>query len=276
MPPYSLLRRRDALAVLGAGFLPFERLRADQTLHFAELDHLEFFVSDVQKSTAFYARVFGNKILKNNRTSRRYVQLGSAYMAIDTGQQIKVDHVCAGITGFDVTGMHDYLRRQGIEYRDYPSGKDLSVGEPDGGVRLQLASDHGWDALLGGTASPESVPPSGEAIFRPAGIDHILLNVDDPEKSAGFYQKILGPVSQRNNNRIWFQVGASRIGLLKTPAGGKPGVNHFCVAASAFEFDTALIKLKQAGAMIEAAEIDGAPEFRDPDGYFVQVMRSRS
>ena len=133
MQPNSLLCRRDVVSVLGAACLPIGRvLGADTALRFTELDHLEFFVSDVQKSTAFYARVFGNAILKNNRTSRRYVQLGPAYMAIDTGQQIKVDHICAGLPGFDIAGMHDYLRPHGIEYRDYPSGKDLSVGEPDG------------------------------------------------------------------------------------------------------------------------------------------------
>ncbi|MBV8843196.1 MAG: VOC family protein, partial [Bryobacterales bacterium] len=192
------------------------------------------------------------------------------------GQQIKVDHICAGLPGFDIAGMHDYLRQHGIEYRDYPSGKDLSVGEPDGGVRLQLASDHGWQALLGGTASPESVPAGGEAIFRPAGIDHILLNVDDPETSAAFYATIFGPVAQRNNNRIWFQVGTSRVGLLKTPQGAKPGVNHFCVAAAPFEYGAAVMKLEQAGAKVEMPEVAGAPEFRDPDGYLVQVMRSRA
>src|SRR5215471_16140909 len=189
--------RREALGILGAGALAIRA--AGTPLRFSLLDHLEFFVSDVQKSAAFYARVFGNTVLKNNRTSRRYLKLGSAYMAIDTGQQIRVDHVCAGISNFDIGEAHAYLEQLGIEYRDYPSGKDLSVGEPDGGVRLQLANDNGWSALTGGTASPENVPIDGEPIFRPLGLDHILLNVDDPERSGGFYQKILG-VAQRSNN----------------------------------------------------------------------------
>jgi predicted enzyme related to lactoylglutathione lyase len=171
--------------------------------------------------------------------------------------------------------MHDYLRERGIEYRDYPSGKDLSIGEPDGGVRLQLAGDRGWSALLGGTASPESVPLAGDPIFRPRGIDHVLLNVGDPERSAVFYEKIFGPVTQRNNNRIWFQVGSSRIGLLKTPAGANPGVNHFCVSVAAFDYDAAAAKLAQAGAKVEMPEVAGAPEFRDLDGYLVQVMQHR-
>ena len=84
---------------------------------------------------------------------------------------------------------------------------------------------------MGNTASPEASPTQGDPIFKATGLDHVLLNVSDPEKSALFYAKVFGPVTQRNNNRIWFQVGKSRVGLLKTPEGQRPGVNHYCVAA---------------------------------------------
>jgi predicted enzyme related to lactoylglutathione lyase len=86
-------------------------------------------------------------------------------------------------------------------------------------------------------------------LFQPRGIDHILLNVTDPAKSAAFYEKIFGPVSQRDDKGTWFQVGTSRVGLLK---GAKPGVAHFYI---------------QARRLGEAA----ATEFRDPDGLLFQV-----
>jgi catechol 2,3-dioxygenase-like lactoylglutathione lyase family enzyme len=271
--------RRELLSALGIGALVVQTAAgADESPQFSGLDHLEFFVSNVEKSTALYAQTFGAEVMKNNRTSRRYVRLGAAYMAMDTGPQLRVDHICAGIPGFRIATTHAQLEKLGVAYRDYPSGNDLSVGDPDGGVRLQLAADNGWSALARGTASPESVLVNGDplqpgmGIFHPLGLDHVLLNVPDPEKSAAFYQKILGPVAQRNNSRIWFQVGTSRIGLLKTPDGQRAGVNHFCVLATAFDYDAAVKKLEQAGAKIEAPEVAGAPEFRDPDGYLVQVM----
>jgi catechol 2,3-dioxygenase-like lactoylglutathione lyase family enzyme len=183
-------------------------------------------------------------VLKNNKTTRRYVKLGPSYIAMDKGQ-VHVDHFCAGIPGFDVASVHSYLDGKGIAYRDFPSGKDLAVTDPDG-IRLQLASDNGWAQLLTGTASPEAISIGGEPVFRPTGIDHILLNVTDPEKSAAFYEKILGPVTQRNNNRIWFQAGTGRIGLLKTPAGENAGVNHYCVSVEKFDYDAAVKKLQRA------------------------------
>jgi catechol 2,3-dioxygenase-like lactoylglutathione lyase family enzyme len=192
---------------------------------------------------------------------------------MDKGQ-VHVDHFCAGIPGFDVASVHGYLDGKGIAYRDFPSGKDLAVPDPDG-TRLQLAADNGWAQLLMGTASPETIS-IGEAIFRPTGIDHILLNVTDPEKSAVFYEKILGPVTKRNNNRIWFQAGTGRIGLLKTPAGEKAGVNHYCVAVEKFDYDTAVKKLQQAGVKLDTAETAGDIFLRDPDGYRTQVTGTRA
>ena len=270
------LLRREALCMLGAGALAVRRAVAADApgLHFTALDHVEFLVSDVEKSAAFYARVFGNTVLKNNKTTRRYVKLGPSYIAMDKGE-VHVDHFCAGIPGFDVASVHSYLDGKGIAYRDFPSGKDMAVPDPDG-TRLQLATDNGWAQLLTGTASPEAISIGGDAIFRPTGIDHILLNVTDPEKSAAFYEKILGPVTQRNNNRIWFQAGTGRIGLLKTPAGEKAGVNHYCVAVEKFDYDTAVKKLQQAGVKVDMPEIAGSFDLRDPDGYRVQVMGPRA
>ncbi|MBV9506190.1 MAG: VOC family protein [Acidobacteriia bacterium] len=268
--------RREMLGVLGAGMLAAHRtFAAAESLRFAGLDHVEFTVSNVESTAVFYARIFGTNVLKNNRTSRRYVKLGDCFIAADIGKEIRVDHFCAGIEGFEISGLHAYLDQRGIPYKDFPSGKDLYVTDPDG-IHVQLGAANSWNDLLKGTASPETIPASGDPIFRPTGLDHILLNVSDPGKSAVFYEKIFGPVTQRNNNRTWFQAGKSRIGLLEVSAGQKPGVNHYCVSAAAFDYNTAGKRLEQAGAKLEAAEVNGAPEFRDADGYLVQVMTPRA
>ena len=270
--------RREALSMLGAAAWAVRSVDAasDQGLHYSVIDHVEFLVSDVEKSRTFYAQVFGNTVLKNNKTSRRYVKVGPCYIAMDKGQAPgRVDHYCAGIEGFRIDSVHSYLQQSGIAYKDFPSGKDLAVADPDG-TRTQLATDNGWSQLLRGTASPESIPADGEPIFRPTGLDHILLNVSDPGKATAFYEKIFGPVTQRNNNRVWFQVGKSRVGLLATPSGQRAGVNHFCVSAAAFDYSAAMKQLEQAGAKVESPEVAGAPEFRDPDGMLVQVMGPRN
>jgi catechol 2,3-dioxygenase-like lactoylglutathione lyase family enzyme len=274
------VNRRKALRILGIGAFAGEyavrrALGADPGLHFTGLDHVEFTVSDVEKSLAFYVQIFGNTVMKNKQTTRRYLKLGGCYIAMDKTpntqpEAIRVDHYCAGIEGFNIASVHAYLQQNGIAYRDFPSGKDLAVADPDG-TRTQLAVNDGWTQLAIGTAAPESVAAGAGPIFRPTGLDHILLNVADPEKSAAFYAKIFGPVTQRNNNRIWFQAGKSRVGLLQTPGGQRPGVNHYCVSAEAFDYDAVVKKLEQAGAKVEAPEVAGTPEFRDHDGFLIQV-----
>jgi catechol 2,3-dioxygenase-like lactoylglutathione lyase family enzyme len=270
--------RRDAMLRLGAAacgaFATPAAFGADSPPRFSALDHVEFSVSDLTLAVAFYARVFGNDLYKNKRAEKRYLKAGPIYLGIDRGTTPRFDHHSVGIAGFDMPALHAYLDRQGIAYKDYPSGRDLYFLDPDG-TRTQLSAENSWNALVPNTVAPEALPIEGEAIFHVTGLDHILLNVSDPEASAAYYAKVFGPVSQRNNNRIWFQAGKSRVGLLKTPEGGRPGVNHYCVSAERFDYAEALKKLEQVGARVQKPEAAVSPQFRDPDGYLIQVMGPR-
>jgi predicted enzyme related to lactoylglutathione lyase len=77
-------------------------------------------------------------------------------------------------------------------------------------------------------------------MFRPTGIEHVLLNVTDPKRSAAFYETIFGP-----GEGLWFRVGQSRIGLVQN---AKPGVYQVGISA-------------------------GAPaELTDPNGLRIQVL----
>jgi catechol 2,3-dioxygenase-like lactoylglutathione lyase family enzyme len=275
--PTSRLARRELFSLLGAGALLARRAAAaESSLHFAALDHVGITVADAQKSTAFYARLFGNTVYKNNQTPRRYLKLGPCYMAIappaQGSQGYRVDHICPGVEPFQMADVEHYLEGRGVGFRKTDLGP--FVTDPDG-IQIQLWTEGSWSLAIR-PAMPESFPMDGEPIFRPSGLEHILLDVTDPEKSAGFYEKLFGPVTQRNNNRTWFQAGKSRIGLLAVANGRRPGVNHFCVSAAAFDYDAAMKKLEQAGAKPVTAEVAGAPEFRDPDGILVQVMGPRA
>jgi catechol 2,3-dioxygenase-like lactoylglutathione lyase family enzyme len=275
--PFNRLTRREAFALLGAGAVLARRAAAaESSLHFAALDHLGLTVSDSQKSAAFYGRLFGNTVYKVKQSERRFLKLGPCYVALAPARQgsqdYRVDHFCPGVEGFQLADVKRYLGGQGLESRDSDQGP--FVTDPDG-IRVQLWTENSWSESIG-EAEPESYPASGEPVFRPTGLNHLLLDVTDPEKSAVFYEKLFGPVTQRGDNRTWFQVGKSRVGLLAVANGGRPGVNHFCVSAAAFDYDVAMKEIERAGAKPEAAEVAGAPEFRDPDGILVQVMAPRA
>jgi catechol 2,3-dioxygenase-like lactoylglutathione lyase family enzyme len=267
--------RREALCAIGAALFAAARPSAQAgSLEFDGIDHVEFYVSQVERTRDFFASVFGNTVLKNATAAKNYLKIGSAYLAFErprtAGGPLTTDHVSVAIRNIDMAHVHAVLDGSGIPYRDYPSGRDTAVVDADG-IRIQLSPENGWSFLRPPTFAPDTVVVRDEPVFRPAGIEHVLLNVADPEASVGFYEKIFGRVTQRSNNRSWFRVGRSRVGLLKTPEGQRPGVNHFCVSAASFDYDAVVARLTALGAKVEAPELPGAPSFRDPDGMLVQV-----
>jgi catechol 2,3-dioxygenase-like lactoylglutathione lyase family enzyme len=269
------LTRREALYTIGAGMCLAARASAQEaSLEFDAVDHVEFYVSQVERTRDFFAAVFGNTILKNASASKSYVKIGSTYLAFERprtpGGPLITDHVSVAIRNIEMARVHALLEARGIAYRDYPSGRDTAIVDGDG-IRTQLSPQNGWSFLTPPTFAPDAVVLKADAVFRPTGIEHVLLNVADPEASARFYEKVFGPVSLRRNNRLWFQAGRSRIGVLKTPDGQRPGVNHFCVSAEPFKYDAVVARLAALGAKIEPQELPGAPSFRDPDGMLVQV-----
>ena len=269
------LTRREALSAIGIGMFAAARpFGQEAPLAFEGVDHVEFYVSEVERTRNFFAAVFGGALLKNASASKSYLKAGSSYLAFErprtAGGPLVTDHVSVAIRNIEMARVHALLDARAIAYRDYPSGRDTAIVDSDG-IRIQLSPENGWSVLKPPTFSPDPIVLQEDAVFRPVGIDHVLLNVADPEASARFYENVFGPVSRRNNDRIWFQLGRSRIGLLKTPDGQRPGVNHFCVSAQPFNYDAAVARLAALGARIEPRELPGAPSFRDPDGMLVQV-----
>jgi catechol 2,3-dioxygenase-like lactoylglutathione lyase family enzyme len=268
------MNRRDLLGLFGAGVLGVRLVRAQDPLPmpaFSALDHLEFYVSNVEKSRDFFVRIFGNTL--RNRNNKRYLKLGATYMAFEQPRdngEIRVDHTSIAIKELDMPKLHAFLEKRGVAYQDYPSGRDTAVVDDDG-IRLQLSPENGWSFLNPANFLPEVVAMSDEPIFRPTGMDHVVLHVKDPEKSADFYRKVLG-VPVRNNDRIWFQVGASRIGLQQMPSGQQPGTYYFSLKADAFDAEMVTRRLLQIGAKIEASESAGTIRFRDLDGSLIQVQ----
>lgn len=49
------------------------------------------------------------------------------------------------------------------------------------GIRTQLSPENGWSFLKPPTFVPDAVVLQAEPVFRATGIEHVLLNVADPE-----------------------------------------------------------------------------------------------
>lgn len=242
------MTRRHMLAVLGASATP---AMAQGSLQFRGLDHIEFTVKDVERSVAFYAQLFGGvDVMKNRTTTRRYIKLGTSYMAIDRADAPRIDHVCVGVENFNIDAVHAYLTARGLAYRDYPSGRDTGVNDPDG-TRLQLSSVDGWTSLAAQTASGE--PRDVRGLFQPLELSRVEINVSNREQALAHYGKLVG--------------GMAGLELFT----GAPGFRRFRIRVETFVASDARQRLEAIGARMEEAAGAGL-RFLDPDGFAVEIV----
>jgi catechol 2,3-dioxygenase-like lactoylglutathione lyase family enzyme len=115
------------------------------------------------------------------------------------------------------------------------------------------------------------------------GLDHIMLNVTDLEKSAKYYRLLFGKEWSKNTDpdRIWFQIGGTRLGIQTVKSGESPKVDHFCVSVAGYDPATVTAGLKQLGAEILPATDEAQDRtrfrdldllrFRDPNGIVVEL-----
>jgi len=276
MRSIARLTRREALATITAGaFVTRTAFSADAPFRFSALDHLAIAVDNTEESVHFYTRVFGNTVMKEKTNPRHYVKLGPNYVAMappGTGQASQViNHFCPGIVNFDLAATKRTLDQMGIRYRE-ATGVGLFAADPDGTL-VQLWTENSW-SHLGETAAPASIPSQGEPLLRPTGIDHILINVSNVEKSTVFYEKILGPIMNPDSRprRTWFSGGGgNRVGLALAGPSQKPGIDHYCLTAP---FDRASLAkaLEAAGAKIIQGDVPAGIDFLDVNGIHVQVI----
>lgn len=267
--PRLLITPYLRLFALGLLLLGGNGAAAQTGPRYAALDHIEFFVTDLDRALTFYSRVFGNEVWKNRQTERRYLRLGNSYLALEQRATPSIDHVCLGIEGFDIDAVHAFLDGQGLMWQDYPSGRDLRV-EDRNGIRTQLARNNTWADLAQNTAAPEPRQQDGAPIFRPLALDEIHLMVTSLEVDSLFYARLLNQTGTLQAGSLWYTLGSGRLRISQTPVGQTPGVNYFSVLVSNTDLETAAEAVFAAGGIIETILPNGF-SFWDPDGHRVQV-----
>lgn len=255
-----------ALLWLALGAAPL--VRAGDAPAYAGIDHVEFFVSDLERSLVFYTRLFGTAVWKHRQVDRHYLLLGDSYMALEQQPNARVDHLCFGIDAFDIGNVHRWLDLQALAWQDYPSGRDLRVDDRDG-TRVQLAADGTWDTLSQG--SVVTVPRSGPAaLFHPLALDEVYITVSNLEVDSLHYARLLGKTGRLQAGSLWFDIGDARLRLSQSPVGQKSGVNYFSVLVSNIDLEAAADAVFKAGGIIENILPNGF-SFWDPDGLRVEI-----
>jgi catechol 2,3-dioxygenase-like lactoylglutathione lyase family enzyme len=266
------ITRRDALFMLGAAAaaMPQARGQGGALLHATRVDHVSLAVGDIDKAMIFYRRLFGNEVLKDSKTARRYLHIGPCYISIapaPAGEAKRIDHFAIGIENFNAAALKTAIEKTGIKVTGGDDG--LFVVDPDG-IRVQIVAAESWKQIK--NAAPDAGPKQ-EQLFHTRGMHHLAIQVSDMARSSEFYGKLLGQNTPGNGTppQPTFQAGETRI-LLYNPAPTKPPkIDHFSALVDNFDAAAALKVVQGLGANAKMSTQGTLNEFFDPDGIRLQV-----
>jgi catechol 2,3-dioxygenase-like lactoylglutathione lyase family enzyme len=271
-----LFTRREALVMIAAAAPAALSAQGSSQLPLktSGLEHVGFTVPDPQKSAAFYGRIFDPQIFQEMMPPLRYYcRLGIGYVAFgpnpnaNPNAAARIDHFCATVEDYRLDDMRAEVKTHGLNLVGAPGFN--AVTDPDG-IRMQFMATPG--GLLQ-TIIPSTRVTQDDAICEAVGLDHIVLQVQDLEKSAGFYRMFFGRETSRDRTpeRIWFTAARTRLGLEKISEGQMPHIDRFGIRVAAFDRQTITRKLDTIGVTVLPPSDKNGVRFRDGDGIAVEL-----
>jgi catechol 2,3-dioxygenase-like lactoylglutathione lyase family enzyme/predicted enzyme related to lactoylglutathione lyase len=280
--------RRSFIAGMGAAvFASAASVRAQSSAGAAlplknlGLEHLDIVVPDTAISAKFYMQVFRTRLHQQpfQGNIRFFILLGDlpanrqvGYIAIGAGgnRPTSIGHYCA---------LAETYNRDAVAREMEAAGYKVAQGgfgmwpDPDG-LELQLFQP---PAGLVTAAVPSDLPVETNGLVTPLGLDHVMLNVRDIDKSLPYYHFVYGKevdgARQHNPERLWLNLkGDTRIGLQQASAGQAPLIEHFCIKVRPFDREAVTAGLKKIGAEVLASpEEPGILRFRDNNRIMVEL-----
>ena len=266
--------RREVLATLASVPAALAAQGSQLPLKTSGLEHIGFTAPDPQRSAAFYGRIFDPQIFQEmNPPLRYYCRLGIRYVAFGpnptatANAAARIDHFCATVEDYRLDEMRAELKTHGLNLVGAPGFN--AVTDPDG-IRMQFMATPG--GLLQ-TIIPSTRVTQDDAICEAVGLDHVVLQVPDLEKSAVYYRKFLGMETSRERapERIWFTAARTRLGLEKTGDGQMPHIDRFGIRVAAFDRQAVTRKLGAIGVTLLPSTGRIVLRFRDSDGFSVEL-----
>jgi catechol 2,3-dioxygenase-like lactoylglutathione lyase family enzyme len=120
-----------------------------------------------------------------------------------------------------------------------------------------------------------------ETMIQTSGVDHVVLHVNDVQRSRMFYTEVLGMTPYRENDaQVFLHAGQQGVALFKkegsTPLTPGNDLNHLALNVAAGTYETLKAELQRHGVTVTGRPgEDRCIYFRDPDGHRLQLMVRR-
>jgi predicted enzyme related to lactoylglutathione lyase len=252
-----------------------------------KIDHLDVIVPNVEASARFYMSVFNTKLHAQPFQGgfRYFVLLGEmpenrqvGYLAIGDarGRGTYIGHFCTSVFNYRrdsaaiFAALKEAVTKAGLGSITIGSGVGGIFSDPDG-IEIQFLPAP--DTVVT-AAVPSDLVESNKGLVTPSGVDHVLLHVADLRRGVEFYRILYGQEATRESNpeRVWFQIGDTRLGLEQARAGSKPHIEHFGIRVAAFDRAAVSAGLTKLGAtVLPSPDEPGVLRFRDLDGIPLEL-----
>jgi catechol 2,3-dioxygenase-like lactoylglutathione lyase family enzyme len=273
-----MLTRRDLLLAVPGIALAHRCLRGDLAAQAAPLrvlglNQVTLAVSDVQRSVAFYQRLFGMPVQARHGTAvllrlgegPHFVKIAPAGTAAP-----RIDHWGFAVEDFDVERVLRALEALGVSRATDGEGlsggplrvrvatregtPEVFMGDPDGlVVQLQHPSYCGGRGPLGSECGPPEPAPRGAPLAL-RGLNHLTVNVPSPDASNAFWRRTFGfDIQAYQAASPLLGVGPGRDFLMFIGQGGRgqgaggARVNHVSFALEGFDVQRIQSALESQG-----------------------------
>ena len=148
------LNRRKMIGVLGATAIPVVYGADAPGVRVKLVEHVALAVPNIDKAMVFYRRLFGNEVVKDNKSSTRYLRVGPCYLEISeaaNGEASRITRFGASVENFHAASLKSDLMKLGILAKESAMG--LIVVDPDG-AQFEFGPLDSWKQLRNTQQSP--------------------------------------------------------------------------------------------------------------------------
>jgi catechol 2,3-dioxygenase-like lactoylglutathione lyase family enzyme len=267
------MTRRSALAALSATLVS-PRLLAQQArpvIQTRRLNNVRISVSNLERSAAFYEKLFGPPIRQGETVIFR-VGEGPHFFALTAARSgAKPDFLSYGLTvaDFDAERAMRALADLGVSGAQKMLRGDtpeLFVPDPNG-IKIQLQhTSYGEGSGVRGDILPPAPKAAAQPAFRLKSINHVTLTIANGAREKEFYQTVFGlTVRAMQGTGVTLAVGEGTDGIVFNAAANSPnamsGINHACFTIENFDAERVMATL--IGLGLEPIE-NGIPALIKP------------
>jgi catechol 2,3-dioxygenase-like lactoylglutathione lyase family enzyme len=272
------MTRRSALVALSATIAsPAVMAQPRPVIQTRRLNNVMIAVSNVERSAAFYEKLFGPPVRQGEATVFR-VGEGPHFFALTAARGgAKPEFLSYGMTvaDFDAERVMRTLADLGFGGAQITRRGDtpeLFVPDPNG-IKVQLAhTSYGYGSGARGDVLPPAPVAAARPLFQLKTINHVTLTIANGPREKEFYETAFGlPVRAMQGAGATLAIGEGTDGVVFNAAANNPnavsGINHVCYTIENFDPERVMAILIEAGlAPIEA----GIPALIKPSTCWVR------